>query len=465
MNELKTIGNYLKSDYYSFFRIFWRKCSLDELILSNHIELICNELNSLGNHIINRTYCGYDWLIINVPPGSSKSTIASILFPTWLLANDPSLFIINTSYSDSLATGFVRKSRDILTCTEFSNLFGAVELAKNNENFIETKQGGGRFASSTGGTLTGKHANVLIVDDPLSVEDSYSKTKRDRANRYITETLITRKRDKSNTPTIMIMQRLHEEDPTGYLLAKGLKVKYINLPAEQDGNETHPEMYTDGLLDPIRMSADILQTFKTTLGSFGYAGQFQQSPFPEGGGLVKREWFNIIDQVPEGITWDLFIDGAYTDKTKNDPTGLLVVGKKDNNIYVRNCHHAHKELPQLISFLPEYAALNGMNHLSRTYVEPKASGHSLEQYLRQSNLNPVLISNPLISQGKTARLNEATPSMESGKWHVLRGAWNDEFFGQLCGFPNAKHDEAVDLCGYAANRYFNKFFNKMPIIW
>lgn len=452
MQNYDKVATRLKNDFYLFFQAFWEKVSSDELVLSKHIEFICKELQELGFKIINREKPDFDWLIVNVPPGSSKSTIASIMFPTWLLTNDPSLFIINTSYSNDLAVGFIRKAKPIFESVEYIDIFGKLELQKDNEGHIETKKGGGRYATSTGGTVTGVHGNVIINDDPLSVEQSYSKTFIDKANRYLLQTLSTRKRDKNITPQILIMQRLNEDDCTGHILSKGLKVKHICLPAELNPETTNPELYTNDLLDPNRMNLDVLREFKLNLGSYGYAGQFEQRPAPIEGGLIKRDWFEIVSQneVPDFVSRNIYLDGAYTKDTKNDPTGIMVSAFYNNTLYVLNYHYDYLEMPQLLSFLPKFAEENNLNLTSKVMIEPKASGISLQQLLRQNTkLNAILINGKHVSEGKFARTNAVAPSIQAGKVKLIKGHWNEHFINEISMFPNGKHDEALDCLCYS----------------
>ncbi len=192
------------------------------MVVSPHIEFICKELENIGKNLLSGKDSRHDWVVINVPPGSSKSSICSIIFPCWILANDNSKFIINSSYSDSLSTGFIRKSKAILKSESFEEIFAKIDFTKENESYLETSTGGGRYATSTGGTVTGSHSDLFIVDDPLSVEQSYSKAVTDRANRYLTETVPTRVRDKKKAVKIIIMQRLSENDPTGYFKSSSL---------------------------------------------------------------------------------------------------------------------------------------------------------------------------------------------------------------------------------------------------
>jgi len=457
--------NQYKSNYFFFFTLFWPLVSEEKLIISNHIKYICDELTELGHYIIERKKPPFDWYIINIPPGSSKSTMVSILWPCWLLLNDPSLFIIGSSYSSDISNGFVRKSKKVLDSEIFKALFNQIEFSKQLEGFYETKNNGGYYATSTDGTITGVHGNVFINDDPLSVKQSYSKAERDRGNRFVSTISPDRVRNKEITPQVIVMQRLHDEDPTGHILSKGLNTKHICLPAELGNNTTKglEYIYTDKLLDPVRINQNILTKRRQELGVFGYAGQYDQNPHPEGGGKIKGEWFNYIHEkeLPEGIVWDIWVDGAYTNSTKNDPTGLMVCGFKDGQLYIRNGFCAYLEMPELLKLIPTYADEYNLSPTSMIYIEPKASGKSLRQMLKQQSmkLNPIEISSTLVNEGKEARIQVAAPKVQIGRVTIVKGAWNDEFIGQLEGFPTAKHDEFVDLLGYACEKYLiNTFF-------
>jgi predicted phage terminase large subunit-like protein len=453
------LSNNLKSNFYEFFKFFWPLASSDSLVLSKHIDFICRDAQIIGEYIIKNEVPQHKWNIYNVPPGSTKSTILSILFPTWLIANNAGLFVINTSYSATLATRFVRKSLEIIQSQSFQTLF-PTKLIKTTESYFETDKGGGRFATSIGGTITGMHANVNIIDDPINVEQSYSEAERAKANRYITETLPDRVRNKEKAPIIMIMQRVHEDDPTGHVLNKKLSTHHICLPSELSEHTTKglEYIYTNGFLCPVRINEGICKDKRAELGTFGYSGQYLQNPVPKGGGKIKRSWFNEIHEkeLPADLVWDLWIDGAYTKSTSNDPTGMILTAFKDKILYIKHGSHAWLEMPQLLKKVPEYCKLNGFVQNSMIYIEPKASGHSLKQMLINATLHNVkLIESKLVGEGKEARIQTASPKVESGRVTVVKGQWLDEFYSQLEGFPNVKHDEYVDLIGYACDKYFN----------
>jgi hypothetical protein len=294
---LKTQAYVCRQSLFYFLKTFWNVIIKEEPVFNWHIEYLCGELQAVGENIIRRDPKAYD-LIINVPPGSTKSTVATIMFPAWLWANDPTLRVISNSYSTDLSEDHSSKSRDIVLSPKYRLFFPDVVIRHDSsgKSKYDTTRGGERRATSTSAGITGKHAHVIINDDPIDPRQAESEAYRKVAIER-TKTLSSRKVDKRNTPVITIMQRLHEQDITGYLLSqKSGKIRHICLPAEESENVKPVECrekYVDGLLDPVRISREVIEEAKIDLGSRGYAGQYMQSPFAEGGNIVKRDWFEI----------------------------------------------------------------------------------------------------------------------------------------------------------------------------
>ena len=459
-----------KKSYYEFLKRFWSTIITEELVDNWHIQYLCDELQEVGERIIDRQEKQYD-LIINIPPGESKSTICTIMFPVWLWINDPSMRVISGSYSSSLSIEHATKSRDIIRSDRFQLLFGDLFQMKSdsdNKSHYQNDSNGERKAVSTGGAVTGSHAHLILIDDPINPKQSASATLRKTANDWIDKTLSTRKVDAKVTPTILIMQRLAEDDPTGVKLKQlksggKLKVKHICLPADDSFPITPSELksnYQNGLLNPKRKDKEVLEEFNIKLGSRDFAAQMGQQPRPMEGNKVKSKWFGYchIKEVPQNVIRDLWVDGAYTKKTANDPTGLMITAFDNQtlNLYIFHARASHLEMPEFLNMIPEYCNLHGINGKSRGYFEPKASGKSMKQMLRaNTNLNAVEIQNHLVSEGKEARIQTAAPKVEAGKVILVQGSWNEEFVNQLCTFPNASHDEFVDLLGYACYQYFD----------
>lgn len=456
--------------FYQFFIEFWDVINQDELTLNWHIKFLCDYLQGVVMRAIQKLPKERD-VITNIPPGLSKSTIFSQMLGAWVWAHAPHFVIITSTHSNDLSIDQSLKSKDIVKSERWNKYFQPkiyakfgkyMNLTKDNEKDWRNNFGGVRFFTSVGGAIIGKHAHLIIWDDLIDVEKANSEAVRKKANRHVSKVLPTRKKDKLVTPTIGIMQRLHEEDPTGYMLKIDDSIDHIKLPAKDNGEikpERLREFYKDGFLDPVRLGQDVLDEQAKLLGTYDFAGQYDQDPTPKGGGKVKYEWFNYIDEqdVPEGIVWDLWIDGAYTNNTKNDPTGLVVKGfdKRRNRMYVKYAKSAYMEMPDLLREVPKICNVQDIGNRSRVYIEPKASGHSLAQMLKEvTELSAVLIKGKLVSDGKDARLSVASPKVEAGQVYIVKGGWNENYVGQICSFPIATHDEYVDLIGYAADEYF-----------
>lgn len=451
-----------KGSLFEFVQSFWSVIIPEEPVFNWHIPYLCEELEKLAVYIVNREKKPYD-IIINIPPGTTKSTIVTIMFPAWLWTQDPTIRIITNSYSADLSIEHATKSRDIITSDKFKRLFPEVVLRRDKSgkgNYENTKTGA-RYTTSTGGTITGKHAHIIINDDPLNPAQAYSDTMRATANEH-TKTLASRKVNKKNTPTITIMQRLHEDDVTGYLLSKkGESIRHLNLPAELSNKvlpEEVREKYIDGLLDPVRLDREVLEEQKVDLGSRAYSGQYEQNPIADGGNIIKSAWFKHIsraefERLRQYEPIHFWADTAYTDNTENDPTGIIGACMIGNTIYIVNGKKVNLGFPELIRFLPRFLRDNGYTSESTLRIEPKANGISVIQTLEQSGLNITRTLTP--TDSKKSRLYAASPTIECGRVVIVDDSFSEEFVDEVCGFPAKVHDEYVDVLCYAINYYNN----------
>ena len=270
---IKVVADECRRNFFFFVKTFWDVIIKEEPVFNWHIPFLCDELQRLSVSIVAREPKPYD-LIVNIPPGTTKSTIVTIMWPVWLWTQDPAIRIITNSYSGGLSIEHATKSKDIIQSDKFHALFPDIVIRKDKsgkQNYENTMTGY-RYATSTGATITGFHAHVIINDDPVNPRQAESTQLRVQANEH-TKTLSSRKVDKANTPIVTIMQRLHEDDVTGYLLKKkGENIRHINLPAE-DCDSVHPEslraFYVDGLLDPKRLNRNVLNEAQMDLGSRG----------------------------------------------------------------------------------------------------------------------------------------------------------------------------------------------------
>jgi len=324
--------------------------------------------------------------------------------------------------------------------------------------------------TSTGSGITGRHAHIKLMDDLQEISKASSTPDREKAINHM-KTLFTREVEKGNSINVLIMQRLHELDCTAYLLglSSNRKVRHVCLPAELSDLVSPPEyrdIYTDGLLDPIRMSHEILDEKRIELGTYGYTSQFEQEPTPPEGGIIKRNWFDILPKeqfLGSGRVFNFFVDTAYekkknisssTGEARNDPTGLLATMELRGIVYLWDYREVYMELPELCRFIGDWAKSCGYTNNSLIKIEPKASGKSTVQTIREfTKLNVSEITGA--KDSKETELRNAAPSIESRRFVLIQGEWNRLFLDRVCGFPNSAHDEAVDLLCYAKKHYLD----------
>lgn len=451
-----------RKSFYYFVKTFWAVIIPEVPVFNWHIEYICKELQDLSYYIVNRLPKPYD-IIINIPPGSTKSTIVTIMWHPWLWTQDPRLRVISNSYSGDLSLEHASKSKDIITSDLYRTLFPEIIIRhdKSGKGSYENVKGGARYSTSTGGTITGKHAHIILNDDPVNPKQAESDSLRLQANEH-TKTLSSRKVDKKNTPMVTIMQRLHDDDVTGYLLKKkGDKIRHICLPAEVSDRVNPPELkerYLDGLLDPVRIDREVIAEAKIDLGSRQYAGQYEQAPSVDGGNIIKAEWFGHISlsqflAIRGRAAIHFFLDTAYDEKKQksdNDPSGILAACLLQNYLFIFHAQKVWKEFPELMRFIPDYVKAHGYDGRSSIRIEPKANGISVIQAVRKyTKLN--VTRTPAPTDSKEVRLHAVSPKIECGRVILVEGDWNEEFVDEVSQFPAKTHDEYVDILVYAIN--------------
>jgi len=448
--------------FYEFFKKAWHVVEPSVPLSTNwHHKYICDILQVECERIIKQEPKTKD-IIINVPFRSTKSLIVTVMFPVWAWIKSPKLRFITSSYSATLSIELSTKSRDIIFSEWFKRRWEDVFFIKKDQNLKERYENnhiGMRRATSVGGTVTGQGGDFLIVDDPLSPQMANSATERDNANEWYRTTFYSRLNQADIGVRIIIMQRIHEEDLSGFLLDREtrLNYKHICIPATNENGNIKPkslEKFYDkdsGLFWEDRFSKKILDDYKSALGTYGYAGQLQQTPTPLDSGMIHRDWFRVDRHKREEATVNFIIDPAYTANQKNDPSALLAYTYVDNKWQIVDCTNVRKEFPELVRFIPEWVQKNGYTNKSRIYVEPKASGKSIVQTLvRETGLNIKEDKPP--TKDKVARVSDISASLESGRVSLLHGRWNEEFLDQLSKFPSAKHDDMVDCLVMAVNK-------------
>ena len=408
-------------------------------------------------------------LMIFVPPQHGKSEIVSRNFPAWALGRDPDMKIAGCSYSSDLARQFSRSIQRVIDSQEYFDIFPSTTLNASNlrantkggylrniDSFEIVEHKGFYKAVGVCGPLTGTPVDLAIIDDPVKdAIEAYSQTYRDRVWEWYVNVLLTRLHNGSRQ--ILIMTRWHEDDLAGRLLKKEPeKWEVISIPAIKESHDTddydHREL--GEALWPEKHSLEKLMDLRT-LSERTFISLYQQRPTVDGGNIIKSDWFQrcSYQQFAELRTKEpiiFFLDTAYTDDAKNDPSGIIATCRVGKLIYILNAKKVLLKFPDLIRFIPNYVRENGYTGSSSIRIEPKANGLSVIDQLREmTKLN--ITRTPTPKESKETRLNVASPTVESGRVVIVDGSWNDEFITEVCGFPAKAHDEYVDLLCYAVD--------------
>lgn len=464
--------------FFKFVQEFWGEIIPEDPVWNWHIEYLCDEIQTevlrvcrLPATVIQgielpakaREAKLHD-MLINIPPGTTKSTIVSVMLPAWVWTVDATLRIGTASYSGDLSMGLAVKSRDVIQSDRYKKYFPEIEIRADSNNkghYINTK-GGERYSTSTGGTIVGVHFHLIIVDDPVNTKQVASEGQLEEAVDFVNVTLSMRKVDKKVTLTIMLMQRLHEKDPSGDWITKmneeGFKLKHICLPAKLGGDgEVIPaklaEKYVDGYLDPIRLDDTVLAAALIQLGSYGYAGQMDQNPSPKGGG-VWQEWFVAVADkdmpLPEqmqgyGTDWDT----AYTSNALNASSAAVVSGRIGNIMYIDRVAWFNQEFPQLVNTIM-------FGFPFPHFIEAKASGKSVKQTLVNAGHPAEEVQ---VAGDKLVRARTASPIAERKQVYVrasiLEKIYRDRDQGIL-RFPKGPKQDLADTIAQAICRHLGK---------
>ncbi|MBV1889385.1 MAG: phage terminase large subunit [Proteobacteria bacterium] len=425
-----------------------------------HIDLIAQKLEACRKGEIKR-------LIINIPPRSLKSISASVAFPAWLLGHDPTTQIICISYSQDLTEKHARDCRAVMGSSWYQEVF-PTRLSKNKKSITEfttTKQGT-RLATSIGGTLTGRGANFIIIDDPLKPDEAVSETSRKNVNNWHDNTLYSRLNSKQDGCIIIIMQRLHLDDLVGHVCEQE-DWDIVSLPAIAEREESYiiPSLFGTQVitrhpgeaLHPNHEPIEQLDKLRRTLGEYNFSGQYQQAPIPLGGGMVKRNWIQQCEGVPTAFehivqSWDT----ANKATELNDYSVCTTWGIKDKKYYLIDVFRKRLNYPDLKRTV---IALREQYKARIVLIEDKASGTQLIQDLRHDGFGYVKACKP--EGDKVVRMHAQTNKFENGMVFLPKSSpWLDTYISELTTFPQAKYDDQVDSTSQALGwmtRYLRPF--------
>ena len=452
MHAEKKIQRKAKDDFMSFTKAVW-----PEFIEGAHHRVIAQKFNDLANKKINR-------LIVNMPPRHTKSEFASYLLPAWMVGRNPKLKIIQATHTGELAVRFGRKAKTLIDSEEYSKIFETT-LREDSQaaGRWETAQGGEYFAAGVGGAITGRGADLLIIDDPHSEQDAMSATAFDNAYEWYTSG--PRQRLQPGGQIVLVMTRWSKKDLTGVLLDNQKKIKgdqweVVSFPAIMDhGTEKKPVW-------PQYWKMDELESVKATLPVGKWNAQWMQEPTSEEGALIKREWWQKWEKefLPDVTYIIQSYDTAFLKKETADYSAITTWGifypeeGGKPNIILLDAIKERYEFPEL-----RRVALEQYKYWEpdMVIVEQKASGTPLTHELRQMDI-PVMTFTPSRGNDKHVRVNSCAPLFEAGLIWAPDEQFAEEVIEECASFPFGDHDDLVDSMTMAVMRFRQGGFFTSP---
>lgn len=465
----------------AFAKLIWPVVNPNrELLWTWHMTATCRHLEAWLNGTIQR-------LIINMPPGHSKSFLVSLAAPCWAWLDRPHLRFIGASYDMALSNKLNIKRRTILDSTRYrvflrpkwgkaKGQWGKILFCNDVEGFMR--------AASTSTGIMGDHCDFMIIDDPLKARDAWGPPLKGHVD-WFKEDACTRFGDLVNACICLVMQRIHPEDLSGYFLKEEPeRWEHFNLPTEFDPDNRcstsigweDPRTEKGELLCPTRFPAEVLDSLKVTLGAASFAGQHNQDPTVGGGQMFNSSWWQKWTPDPEfgGLPgkvdqWVISIDAAFGEsgKSAGDWNVTLVVARIGNKAYVITEARARAEFGEFLTFLFGELVADGERRAGGGFadrwkdvpfwrIERAANGAAIVSALKQRMPNSCDIRSVVPVDSKEARAATVAPLVESG--HVLLPAdapWVDDFIEEASKFPNTSHNDRVDALTQALDFFGN----------
>lgn len=447
-----------------------------------HIDAICSHLQAVSDGDIKR-------LLINICPGSAKSLLVSVLWPSWMWITNPQWRGIIASYAGDLVIRDAVRSRSLIDSPWYQQTFKPdweMSLVQNSKTHFENTKKGSRFSTSVGSRVMGFRADYLIIDDANNTKEQNSDTKLDEVIEWWTSVMPSRLNNLATGAKVVIGQRVSERDLSGHILKEGGYV-HLNIPTEYEGDRRCTTVYGNGktwtdprtqegeLMFPVLFPRHVIEEAKHDMGSMAFAGQHQQRPVPAGGGIIKRYWWNfwqakgsnmapIQVKLGNGTTEArlpvtlpqrmditlLSFDMAFKGKQTSDFMVGLCIAACGADRYILDCERGRFDMPETLMAIRRLSARNPQAHLK--LVESKANGPAAVQSLRHEISGMVEVEP---QGGKNSRVAAAAVSVESGNWHLPHPAlcpWVSEFLAELSAFPSGENDDFVDSFSQAAIR-------------
>tara|TARA_S200002703_G_C3782862_1_gene241242 strand:+ start:131 stop:1615 length:1485 start_codon:yes stop_codon:yes gene_type:complete len=430
-----------RDDFLEFVKFHW-----EGFIMGRHHKILAEKLNRIAQGKCKR-------LMVMLPPRHSKSEFASTYFPAWMMGLNPSLKIIQATHTAELAVRFGRRVRNIIDSEEYQTIFPDINLSGDNKSAGRwtTDDGGEAFYSGVGGAITGRGADLLIIDDPHSEQDAMSPTAMDAAWEWYTSG--PRQRLQPGGTIVLVMTRWSTKDLAGRLLKRQSEThadqwEVVEFPAIMPDSE-------EPLWSEFWKKEELLSV-KASLPVSKWNAQWMQNPTAESGSIVKREWWNTWEK--EGIPNCQCIiqsyDTAFSAKETADYSAITTWGIFDpedgseSAIILLDASRHRVDFPEL-----KHIASEEYKYWEPDIVliEAKASGTPLTQELRKIGI-PVQAYSPSRGQDKVARMNSIAPMFESGMVYATEDAFAEEVIEELAAFPFGENDDFCDSTTMAMMR-------------
>jgi predicted phage terminase large subunit-like protein len=431
---------------------------------ARHIDIICRLLEKMYDGDIRRG-------LVCIPPRYLKTYLISIAYTAWLLGKNPKTRIICASYAAPLAEKFSADTLRLMRSSFYRRLFPATILDPKQQSRTEigTTVGGFRMATSVGGTVTGRGAHLIVIDDPLKANEAHSPTARESCINWFNSTIHSRFDHPKKGRVIVVAQRLHAEDLPGHLIASGGWEELI-LPAIQSSQNDY-DIVEGGLkcrfkagrvLQPSRHDEQDLDQLKKEMGEHDFEAQFNQRPLPPGGATFKNAWVKRYEKAPGPAKVEAVIqswDTAYQGDENNSFTVCTTWAKCSDGYYLLD---VWRDRPSFAGLVKQVLAQKAEWKAKLVIVENKASGISLIEVINEMSTEPWLMwLGP--EKGKVERAEQQTVKFEQGRvWLPAQASWLAAYEAELFQFPHCKFDDQVDSTVqlFSATDYA-KFHNRL----
>lgn len=438
----------LERPFYEFVTTTWPRIEHGPIV-GWHMQAVCDRLEAVTKGSPRN-------LVVNIPPGTGKSTITCVLWPLWCWLREPNASILTLSISHDIVVRDSAKGLALIRSDWFRARWGDLVSVGPGAGVLhyDTARGGHREAATFGGQIVGKHPDIIVIDDPLK-SNEVSPSTLESAERTWRDALSTRARDPKTLRRVCIMQRLHVKDLAGIFIASGWDCLRLPMRFEVEHADPFDRRTERGeLLVPERFDEASVVERETTLGSRGAAAQLQQRPFPEGGAIIRREWLRWYDPETKIVTdkdgttrrvppftrvvqsWDL----TFKDESTSDYVAGQVWGQAGADLY------GVDGLLERLDFVGSIKAILAMRekHPEATgiLIEDKANGPAVMSVLKQSVAGIIPVEP---KGGKVARANAASPIVEAGNVYLPKGRpWAEKLADSLAAFPVGEWDDDVD---------------------